>query len=190
VGILPNFYTSYINDAAPLTWKQEFSLATRGTFDPMAVLGVGVAAGIEQANNSLAGCGQGAAGYDKRLAAKFADGRTSDDFTHAVFPAVLHQDPRHFYQGSGSVKSRLLHAVGSAFLTRRDRGHTEPNDSYVLGDMCSGALSNLYDPAANRGARLAFSNAPAGLAGRINGKILREFLPKHSTTRVPGERTS
>jgi len=71
MGVIPNFYTSYIYDAAPLTWKQKFSLAARGTFDPAAVIGVGLAAGIEQANNSYAGYGQGAAGYSKRYAAKF-----------------------------------------------------------------------------------------------------------------------
>jgi len=188
VGILPNFYTSYINDAAPLTWKQKFSLATRGTFDPIAMVGVGVAAGIEQANNSFPGYGQGAEGYGKRFAAKFVDGRSSDYLTHAVFPTLLHQDPRYYYQGSGTVKSRLLHAIGSAFLTRGDDGHTEPNYSYVLGDMCSGALSNLYYPQANRGAHLVFSNAAVGLAGRVGGNILREFLPKHSTTNVPEQR--
>ena len=188
VGILPNFYTSYVNEAAPLTWKQKFSLATRGTFDPIAMVGVGVAAGIEQANNSFPAYGQGAEGYGKRFAAKFADGRSSDYLTHAIFPTLLHQDPRYYYQGSGTVKSRLLHAIGSAFFTRGDNGRTEPNYSYVLGDMCSGALSNLYYPQANRGAHLVFSNAAVGLAGRVGGNILREFLPKHSTTNVPEER--
>jgi Carboxypeptidase regulatory-like domain len=188
VGVLPNFYTSYIPDAAPLTWKQKFSFATRGTFDPMAMLGVGFAAGVEQANNTFPGYGQGAAGYGKRFAAKFADGRSSDYFTHAVFPSLLHQDPRYFYQGTGSIKSRMMHAIGSAFITRGDNGRTEPNYSYVLGDMCSGALSNLYYPAANRGVHLVFTNAAVGLAGRVGGNLLREFLPKHSTTNVPGER--
>jgi carboxypeptidase family protein len=187
VGFLPNFYTSYVPDAAPLTWKQKFSLATRGTFDPVAMVGVGFAAGVEQATNAFPGYGQGAEGYGKRFAAKFADGRSSDYLTHAIFPSLLHQDPRYYYQGSGTVKSRLLHAIGSAFLTRGDDGRTEPNYSYVLGDMCSGALSNLYYPQANRGARLVYSNAAVGLAGRVGGNLLREFLPKHSTTNVPEE---
>ncbi len=188
VGILPNFYTSYVPDAAPLTWKQKFALATRGTFDPVAMVGVGFAAGVEQATNSFAGYGQGADGYGKRFAAKFADGRSSDYLTHAIFPTLLHQDPRYYYQGSGTMKSRLMHAIGSAFFTRGDDGRTEPNYSYVLGDMCSGALSNLYYPQANRGAHLVFSNAAVGLAGRVGGNILREFLPKHLTTNVPEER--
>jgi hypothetical protein len=187
MGVLPNFYTSYIYDAAPLTVKQKFSLAARGTFDPVALIGVGLAAGYEQATNTYAGYGQGAAGYGKRFAAKFADGRSSDFLTHAVFPSLLHQDPRYYYQGSGSVKSRLLHAVGSAFFARSDSGQTVPNYSYVLGDMCSGALSNLYYPRANRGANLVFTNAALGLAGRVGTNILREFS-KRLTTNAPGER--
>ena len=180
-GIIPNFYTSYVYDAAPLTTQQKFSLATRGTFDPVAMLGVGVAAGIEQASNTYAGYGQGFAGYSKRFAAKFADGRTSDFLTHAVFPSLLHQDPRYYYQGTGTIKSRIAHAVVSAFVTRTDSGLTAPNYSYVLGDMCSGALSNLYYPAKNRGVSLVFSNAALGLVGRIGTNILREFSKRYTT---------
>jgi hypothetical protein len=52
IGFFPNFYTSYVYDAAPLTTKQKFSLAARGTFDQVAMIGVGLAAGIEQAGNT------------------------------------------------------------------------------------------------------------------------------------------
>jgi hypothetical protein len=186
IGVIPNFYTSYIFDAAPLTVKQKFSLALRGTFDPVSMLGVGFAAGIEQATNAYSGYGQGAAGYSKRFAAKFADGRSSDFLTHAVFPALLHQDPRYYYQGSGSVKSRLMHAVSSAFVTRSDGARAVPNYSYFLGDLSSAALSNLYYPRANRGAHLVFTNAAVGLAGRVGTNLAREFLSKHLTTNVPG----
>lgn len=186
IGFFPNFYTSYIYDAAPLTAKQKFSLATRGTFDPVAMIGVGIAAGVEQATNAYAGYGQGAEGYSKRFAAKFVDGRSSDFLTHAVFPSLLHQDPRYYYQGSGSVKSRLIHAVSSAFVTRSDRGRTVPNYSFWLADISSGALSNLYYPKANRGAHLVFTNTAVGLAGRVGTNLLREFLSKRLTTNASG----
>jgi hypothetical protein len=186
-GVLPDFYTSYVYNAAPLTTKQKFSLATHATFDPVAMLGVGVAAGIEQANNSFAGYGQGAAGYGKRFAAKFVDGRSSDYLTHAIFPALLHQDPRYYYQGSGSVKSRLMHAINSAFVARSDSGRTMPNYSYLLGDLSAGALSNLYYPKANRGAGLVFTNAAVGLGGRIGLNVVREFLSKRETPNVSGD---
>ena len=186
LGFVPNFYTSYIYDAAPLNPKQKFSLAAHATFDPVDILGDGIVAGIEQATNAYAGYGQGAAGYSKRFAAKFIDSRSSDFLTLAVFPSLLHQDPRYYYQGSGSVKSRLAHAVTSAFLARSDSGRTVPNSSYFLGDLCAGALSNLYYPKANRGASLAFTNVAVGFAGRIGTNLFREFLSKRFSTNVPG----
>jgi hypothetical protein len=188
VGIIPNFYTSYIHDAAPLNWKQKFSLAARSAFDPVVYIGVGFGAGIEQATNAYPRYGQGASGYRKRYAATFLDGRTSDFLTNAVFPALFHQDPRYYYRGSGPFKSRLMHAVGSVFATRSDAGRTVPNSSYLLGDMGAAALSNLYYPKANRGANLVFSNAAVGLAGRVGMNLFREFLSKRLTTNVLGDR--
>jgi Carboxypeptidase regulatory-like domain len=185
IGIIPNFYTSYIFDAAPLTWEQKFSLAARNTFDPITYIGVGLGAGIEQARNTYAGYGQGAAGYSKRYAAKFVDGRSGAFLSNAVFPALFHQDPRYYYQGSGSVKSRLVHALSAPFVTRSDSGRTVPNSSYLLGDLSSAALSNLYYPKANRGANLVFTNATVGLAGRLGMSLIREFLSKRLTTNVP-----
>ena len=185
VGIIPNFYTSYIHDAAPLNWKQKFSLAARSAFDPVVYIGVAFGAAIEQATNAYPEYGQGAAGYGKRYAATFLDGRTSDFLTNALFPALLRQDPRYYYRGSGSFKSRLMHAVGSVFAARSDTGRTVPNSSYLLGDLSAAALSNLYYPKANRGANLVFANAAVGLAGRVGMNLFREFLSKRLTTNVP-----
>jgi hypothetical protein len=185
-GVIPNFYTSYIWDAAPLNTKQKFKFAARDTFDPASFVGISLTAGIEQANNSFSGYGQGASGYAKRWAARFADGRTSDFLSHAVFPSLFHQDPRYFYQGSGSAKSRAKHAVISAFVARSDSGHSMPNYSYFLGDMFSGALSNAYYPQKDRGANLVFTNAAIGLAGKAGSNLVIEFLSKRVTTHVPG----
>ena len=187
IGLIPNFYTSYVYDAAPLTTKQKFSLAAHGTFDPVALMGIAINAGIEQANNSFAGYGQGAAGYNKRFAARFADGRTSDILSHAVFPSLFHQDPRYYYQGSGSFQSRLFHAVSFAFVIRGDSGRNMPNYSYILGDLASAGLSNLYYPRADRGAKLVFTNAAIGLAGLVSSRIIREFFLKRFTTNVRGD---
>jgi hypothetical protein len=187
IGVIPNFYISYVHDPAPMTTKQKFSLASHDTFDPVSLIGVGLAAGIEQANNTYAGYGEGAAGYGKRFAAKFGDGRTSDFLSHAVFPSLFHQDPRYFYQGTGSVKSRMLHAASFAIITRSDSGKPMPNYSYFLGDIGSGAISNLYYPHADRGIGLVFTNAAIGIAGKAGGTIIREFFSKRITTNVPSD---
>ena len=185
-GILPNFYTSYIFDAIPLNRRQKYSLAFRDTFDPLRFIASGFVAGIQQSNNNYAGYGQGAAGYGKRFAADYGNGLSGDILSHAVFPALLHQDPRYFYQGSGSFKSRLVHAISFAVVARSDAGHPMPNYAFLLGDIGSGALSNLYYPHANRGAGLIFTGAAIGIGGRAGGTIIREFLSKRFTTNVHG----
>jgi hypothetical protein len=181
LGVVPNFYVSYAKDPAPLTTKQKFSLATHDTLDWTSWVGISATAGIEQANNSYAGYGQGAAGYGKRWAAKFGDGRSSDYLSHAVFASLFHQDPRYFYQGTGTTKSRLIHAVSSSFIARSDSGKNMPNYSYLLGAMTAGALSNAYYPHADRGLSLVFVNSFVGIAGRSGGAVLQEFLGKKLT---------
>ena len=57
LGVFPNFYVSYVHDAAPLTRKQKFSLATHDTLDWTSFVGISATAGIEQANNTYAGYG-------------------------------------------------------------------------------------------------------------------------------------
>ncbi len=185
LGVFPNFYVSYVHDAAPLTTKQKFSLATHDTLDWTSFVGISATAGIEQANNTYAGYGGGAAGYGKRWAAKFGDGRSAYYLSHAVFASLFHQDPRYYYQGTGSNKSRLYHALSNAFVARSDSGHLMPNYSYLLGAMCSGALSNAYYPHADRGANLVFTNALVGIAGRAGATVLQEFVGKRVTKNVP-----
>jgi hypothetical protein len=188
LGILPDFYVSYVWDAAPLNTKQKYSMALRDTLDPTTFIGVSIGAGIQQARNSFPGFGQGAAGYGKRWGALFANGRTSDILSRAVFPSVFHQDPRYFYEGSsGSTWARTKHAVAYAFVARSDSGHGMPNYSLFLGNVCSGALSNLYYPDSSRGADLVFENAALGFTGRITQNLAHEFLFKHLTKHVPGK---
>jgi hypothetical protein len=184
-AIVPDFYTSYVWDAAPLNTKQKFSLAARDTLDFTTFIGVSVGAGIQQARNSYPGFGQGAEGYAKRWGALFATGRTSDFLSRAAFPSLFHQDPRYFYQGSGTKWSRAKHAVAYAFVARSDSGHLMPNYSYFLADVSSGALSNVYYPASSRGAGLVFTTAAEGLGGRAAQNLVREFLFKRLTKHVP-----
>ena len=186
-GVVPNFYISYVKDAAPMTTRQKYSLATHDTFDPVGFLGAGVAAGVEQATNTFAGYGQGAAGYGKRYAATFGNGMFSDYFSNAVFPSIFHQDPRYFYQGTGSNMSRIKHAASFALVLRGDNGRPTPNYSSLLGSLAAGGLSNLYYPHADRGGTLVFANAAIGIGTRMGGTILREFLLKRITTNVPGD---
>jgi hypothetical protein len=185
LGALPNFYVSYVRDAAPLTSRQKFSLAVHETFDWTAFAGASLAAAIDQSTSAHPGFGDGASGYAKRWAATFADNRTGDLLSHYAFASLLHQDPRYFYQGTGSAQSRLLHALSSAFVARSDHGTLMPNYAYMLGNISAAGLSNVYYPGHERGGRLVVSNLVFGLASHAAMAVTQEFLGKRLTTHAP-----
>jgi len=185
LGVVPNFYVSYVPDAAPLTSRQKLTLATHETFDWMAFVGASVAAAINQSTAGHPGFGDGASGYAKRWAASFADDRTGDLLSHYVFASVFRQDPRYFYQGTGTTQSRLIHALGSVLLARSDRGTTMPNYAQIFGNTGAAALSNLYYPHSERGGSLMVSNLAIGLASRAAKAIVQEFVGKRLTTHAP-----
>jgi hypothetical protein len=181
-GIIPNFYVSYETDPAPLTSKMKFKLALKVSTDPVTAAGVLFVAAARQAGNSL-NYGQGWGAYGQRFGATAADGFTDIMIGGAILPSLLHQDPRYFYQGTGTTSSRIRHAVFSPFVAKGDNGRWQPNYSSLGGDLASSALSNLYYPQSNRGAGLVFGNFAIGTAERIGASLAQEFLVGKFTRR-------
>lgn len=185
LGVVPNFYVSYIANAAPLDGKQKFQLALRTVIDPFTFLFVGAVAGFQQMQGHFQAYGPGLEGYGKRYGANYADNVTGTFLGSALFPWLLKQDPRYFYKGTGSVRSRMYYAISRAVITKGDNKQWQPNYSAVLGNLASGGISNLYYPANDRnGVGLTFANAALGLAGGAVGNVFQEFvvpkfMPKH-----------
>ena len=184
-GIFPNFYTSFIWNAAPLKPKQKFHLAFRAAVDPVTFLTTGMLAGIQQGRDAYPDYGQGAEGYAKRYGADFGDLFIGRMIGAAILPSLLHQDPRYFYQGTGSFRSRVWHALSSAFVTRGDNGRSQFNYSHILGNVAAGAISNIYRPDADRGVVLVIDNALLHTAANATGNLVREFGLRRITTKVP-----
>ena len=185
LGIAPDFFSSYIWDAAPLDAQQKFTLASKSAFDPVAFAAIGFVAGIEQWRNVYPGYHQGAEGYGKRYGASFADEAIGRFFASAIYPSIFHQDPRYFYKGSGTKTERAKYAVTRALVTRGDNGRLQPNYSLFLGRLTAGALSNLYHDPSDRGAALTFENAFLNLGGNALDNLVREFILKRFTPKVP-----
>jgi Carboxypeptidase regulatory-like domain len=175
-GIIPNFYTTFEGEnAAPLTSKMKFDLAFKTSYDPVTFAGIGLVAGARQAGDNP-NYPQGVKGFGERFGASAADGFSDIMIGGAILPSLLHQDPRYFYQGTGTNLSRLRHAILSAFIAKGDNGEWQPNYSSVGGDLASSALSNLYFPKSNRGTELVFSLFALGTGERIGANVAQEFL--------------
>jgi hypothetical protein len=185
LAIIPNFYVSYDTNPAPLNTKQKYELAWKSTLDPATFVVVGAIAGVQQATNSFSGYGQGAQGYAKRYGATYADILTGTFLGSAVFPSLMHQDPRYFYKGTGSVKSRFYYAIANAVICKSDTMHWQLCYSSLLGSLVAGGISNAYYPANDRGAALTFENFGIGIGATAGVNLLQEFvlrkLTSHST---------
>ena len=185
LGVIPDFYTSYIWDAAPLNARQKFDLATHTVIDPIGFAAVGIVAGSQQASNAYGQYGQGAQGYAKRYGADYADVFIGRMLSSAVLPSILHQDPRYFYKGSGTRRERAVYALSRVIVTRGDDGRSEFNYSRILGDFAAGGISNAYHPSNDRGIGLTISNGFIDLGGNAADNLLREFLYRRLTHNVP-----
>ena len=180
-GIIPNFYVTYNPHPAPLTAKMKFALAFKLNSDPVTLLGAALFAGVDQAADTP-NYSQGAKGYAQRFGANYADIAIDNFVGSALLPSLLHQDPRYFYKGSGTTKSRLARAVGYTFISRGDDGRLQPNYSAIGGDLVAGAVSNLYYPASNRGAKLVLQNSAIAAGARVVDGLLQEFVLRRFTT--------
>jgi hypothetical protein len=97
--------------------------------------------------------------------------------TEAVFPTLLHQDPRYFRKGTGSGWSRLGYAMGQIFITHSDSGRTQFNYSEVVGNSVAVAISNAYYKD-NRTAGDAVSGLGVQLGVDMAANVLKEFWPE------------
>ncbi len=187
LGFIPNFYVAYTPEAPPLMAKQKFKLAWRSVIDPVTLLGVGFLAGIDQAADEPGGYGQGAEGYGKRFGATYGDVLTGTFVGSAILPSLFKQDPRYFYQGTGTKKSRLRHALANGVIARGDNKQWQPNYSVILGSFVSGAVSYTYTPAQDRGVGMFLGNSLIRLGESSVSGLLQEFVLRRFTSHVPAD---
>jgi carboxypeptidase family protein len=191
LGFIPNFYVSYVHDAVPLTSKQKFELAWKMTVDPITFGVTGVIAGVQQSQDVFHDYGQGAQGYAKRYGASYGDLVTSTIIGSAVLPSLLKQDPRYFYKGTGSKRSRILYAIANSVICKGDNGHWQANYSAILGSLAAGGISNLYYPSRDRNdATLTVENTLIGIGETAVVNVLQEFFMRKLTRNAPNYQTA
>jgi hypothetical protein len=156
-GVLPNFLTlENGGHPPPLTWKQKYHAVALGTFDPVQYPWWALLSGLDQWGDSDPQLRQGLKGYAKRYGLVAADGITENFMTQAVFPSLLHQDPRFFQTSDGSFVHRSGYAISRIFITRSDSGHRQFNFSEIFGAGFAAAVSTYsYHP------RSAFISTPS-----------------------------
>ncbi len=185
LGVFPDFLVSYAPNPAPLTVAQKFHLGWKMIIDPVSLAGTAISAGIDEARNSHPEFGQGTEGYAKRFGAQYANHVSHVFIGHVVIHSIFHQDPRYFYKGTGSIRSRALYAIGTAFVAKSDKGHWQFDYSDVLGGLAAHEISTLYYPSTSRPVRQAADEVLLGFAGRAENNLIHEFISRRVSTHVP-----
>jgi hypothetical protein len=177
-GILPSFNVSYRSDAASMTASQKIGLAFRSSIDPYTFGAAFIVAGFGELEDHDTGFGWGAEGYFKRSGAAYLDAFDGAMIGNGLLPALLHQDPRFFRLGHGSVRRRVLYAVASSFICKHDNtGRWEPNYSNVGGNIIAGAISNLYYPSEDSGWGETITNGLVVTTEGTLASVFQEFWP-------------
>jgi hypothetical protein len=178
-GIVPNFMTT--NDQpknrGPLTTKQKYSIAWHQFADPSAHFGNLVQAAISQAANGIPHYGQGWGPFGERFLAQEGDQFTSSFLIYGVLPQLLHQDPRYFRKGTGSLRSRVGYAASRAVIARNDDGRPVFNASQVFGQLGQAGISLSYYPQQDRNVHGLFVGWAVSQGYNIGWNQLKEFSP-------------
>jgi hypothetical protein len=178
LGVMPQFQVVMNGQAVPLSGGQKWKLALHSAIDPFYIgWAFVIGGGYGELVGNDNGYGWATQGYFKRVGANYADNVNGALIGNALLPQLLHQDPRYFRKGTGPIFKRFLYAAASTVVCHGDNGKHQPNVSNVLGNYISGAISNAYYPANERGVALTLENGTSvTLFGALGGQVL-EFGP-------------
>lgn len=175
--IIPNYRTSpALAVYKPLTPREKFAIASEDTFDRGTFALAALFAGEADLAGDDRSFGGGVKAYAHYYATSYGDFATGNFMTEGVFPAMLHQDPRYFRRGTGSVWSRFLYSTGQIFITHGDNGRKQFNFSEIGGNSAAVAVSMAWYPR-NRDAGDAVSQLGVQLGVDMAANLLKEFEP-------------
>ncbi|HEV2500882.1 MAG TPA: hypothetical protein VGY31_15015 [Terriglobia bacterium] len=177
LGIVPTYDISNSKNLQPLTPGQKFHLAIEDSANPFEVAEAAVKAEYYRGTNPRKKIGYGGTGYLKQWGASYLDEISGNMFHTFLYPALLHQDPRYYRKGEGSIAGRVAYSFSRVFVTRGDAGQREFNASLVLGSATSTVLSNAYYPPRARSVGLTIGNVGWSLVGDGASNVFKEFWP-------------
>ena len=185
--VIPAFNVSYRRRVPPLTPHQKFVMWARGAYDPLGLGADAVKAALEHSpHGGFCDYGSGLPGYGKCFGSALLDANVSSFFGDYLFPVWLHQDPRYFRLGHGSIPLRIAYSISRVFITRTDSGGNAFATASLMGTVLAGVTSNLYYPRRDRGVGLTLSRMEWDLAGTAIFNLEAEFWPdiEHAAKRV------
>lgn len=186
--VIPAFEVSYQKQFQPLTPREKFDEWIRGTYDPggLGLYAVEAATLEHSSADGYCGYGKSFGDYGKCFGSMQLDSNISSFFGDFLLPVILHQDPRYFRLGKGSVQVRVWYAISRVFITHTDTGRWTFASAALSGSVIAAAASNLYYPRNDRGFGNSLDRFGIDLADTAAFNVSAEFWPeiKHGLKRV------
>lgn len=161
----------------PLSPGGKFKIFVNQAISPAYVLGSGVSAAVNQANNSPGSTGQGWDAYGTRVGYSMARASSTSFFGTFVFASMLRQDPRFFPESHPGFLHAIKYSAERIVITRNDKGNDVFNSSGLLGPLAAEALSNSYLPRSEQTGARTMERYGSDLAWRFAANIFKEYWP-------------
>jgi hypothetical protein len=161
----------------PLSTGEKFKLFVDNSISLSALAGSAASAGIDQADDTPRGYGQGSDAYAKRFGANMGRNASSNFFGTFLLASMLHQDPRFFPQADPTFGGSIKYALTRVVVTRDDNGNDVANWSGLLGPLMAEGLANAYWPDRDRTVGQTFGRYGLDLASRAGFNFFRNYWP-------------
>jgi hypothetical protein len=180
LGMIPSLGVVNSQQAPPMTAEQKLHLAVSQFTNPFIILEDAGKAQYYRATEPAEKIGYGGVGYAKQFGAAYLDTVSGSMLSSFVYPTLLHQDPRYYRDGEGSIPSRLKYAVSRVFVGRSDANQKQVNWSQILGSATQTVLSSTYYPARTRNLETITGNIGWSILGDAGTNVYNEFWPDFS----------
>lgn len=175
--VIPNYRADqYSSVYTPISTTEKFKIAHSDSFDwPNYFLLAGYALQAQVAAGGFSRNG-GLSGFGRYYSKAVADQLVGAYVTEAILPSLLHEDPRFFRLGQGSILARAFYATSRIFVVKRDDGSSGFYISEIIGNMGVSAVGAAYYTE-SRTASASAERYGMSLGNDMISNLLTEFWP-------------
>jgi hypothetical protein len=178
LGVMPNFRAvSAGTTPPPPTWRENFMVATRNSFDYSSFIFVGITSLMAEASDTHPQLGEGIDGYAKYYWRGWVDKTDGNYWVIFALPTLLHQDERYYALGQGGAWKRLTYSASRILITPSYHGHNSFNASEIVGRAIAQGISLAYYPSQTRTAGALAQKYGYAIGRDALTNIFREFWP-------------
>lgn len=163
----------------PLTPNEKFELFWRDLISWETHLSLAGDAAISFATDDRQYLGTGGKGYAKRYGINVLDEANGVFIESFLLPTLFHEEPRYIPFDNGTRRQRIVYALESVVIARKDSGGFTLNKSRLLGELSSSAISYVYNSPSGRNTEFSatITRAAINIGTDAAFNLFKEFWP-------------